>query len=87
MDSLIPLDEVKKALEDKCPSVLLRPNFSNYCALVKYICKKRCTFSYLQSVIMGWAGISMARALYALIGTVPFTVLVNPGDTAAYPHH
>ena len=87
MDEIIKLDEVKTSIRDRCPSVQPRPGFANLRDLGRHLVKKLKTFPCPQSAVLGWAGIIMARVMYALVEPTAFQIPADPGPTAAYPHH
>jgi hypothetical protein len=83
MDTTITYDEVA-ALVANPPSITPRPNFMNLHNLRRHI---QCALQHLscpQGNILGWAGLIMARPMYALLTTSPFRLPNDPGPLAIY---
>jgi hypothetical protein len=83
MDTTITYDEVV-ALVANLPSIVPRPNFTNLRNLQRHIQCALQRLSCPQSNILGWAGLIMARPMYALLTTSPFRVPTDPGPLAIY---
>jgi hypothetical protein len=83
MDTLITYDEVA-ALVAHPPSIAPRPNFTNLRNLREHIQRALQRISCPQSNILGWAGLIMARAMYALLTPTPFRIPGDPGPLAIY---
>jgi hypothetical protein len=72
------------ALVTNLPFIVPHPNFMNFQNLWLHI---QCTLQRLscpQSNILGWAGLIMARPMYALLTTSPFRLPTDPGPLAIY---
>ncbi len=67
------------------PTIAPCPNFTNMRNLVRhhFQCALQC-LSCPQSNIHGWAGLIMARPMYALLTTTQFSVPMDPGHVAIY---
>ena len=72
MDTVITFEEASLLLVNP-PAVAPRSNFTNLCALRKWLeeCLKRLTHSTAH--VIGWAGLVMAPVRYALIEAIAFT--------------
>ena len=78
MDTIIAFEEASLLIMNP-PAVVPRHNFTNLCALRKWLeeCLKRLT--HPTAYIMGWAGLVMVPVLYALIKATAFTAPTKPG--------
>jgi len=83
MDTLITYEEVA-ALIAHPPSIAPRPNFTNLRNLRRHIQRALQRISCPQSKILGWVGLIMARAMYALLTPTPFWIPGDPGPLAIY---
>jgi hypothetical protein len=83
MDTLITYNEVA-ALIANPPSIAPRPNFMNLRNLRQHIQCALQRISCPQSNILGWVGLIMARAMYALLTPTPFWIPGDPGPLAIY---
>ena len=83
MDTLITYEEVA-ALIAHPPSIAPHPNFTNLRNLRRHIQHAFQHISCPQSNILGWAGLIMARAMYALLTPTPFRIPGDPGPLAIY---
>ena len=86
MDTLISYDEARSLLT-KPPRFDPRPNFENLRALRQHFVRALKKLVCPQSAVMGWSGLVMPTALYALVEPNAFTIPVDPGATPAYPRH
>jgi hypothetical protein len=84
MDAVIDYDEAVGFLKNP-PSLEPRPNFTNICALQKYIMQALAQLSCPQSAIHGWSGLAMDPATYLLLEGAAFTIPPDPGPTAIFP--
>ena len=83
MDTLITYNEVA-ALIANPPSIAPRPNFINLRNFRHHIQRALQHISCPQSNILGWVGLIMARAMYALLMPTPFWLPSDPGPLAIY---
>jgi hypothetical protein len=83
MDTLITYNEVT-ALIAHPPSIAPHPNFTNLRNLRRHIEGALQCISCPQSDILGWAGLIMARVMYALLTPTPFRISGDPGPLAIY---
>jgi hypothetical protein len=83
MDSLITHDEVAALIVNQ-PSIAPCLNFTNLHNLRHHLQRALQCLSCTQINIHGWAGLIMARPMYALLTTTPFRVQIDPGPAAIY---
>jgi hypothetical protein len=83
MDTTITYNEMA-ALVANPPSIVPRPKFTNLRNLWRHIQRTLQHLSCPQSNILGWAGLIMARPMYALITMSPFWLPTDPGPLAIY---
>jgi hypothetical protein len=84
MDTIISYDAVV-ALVANLPIIVPHPNFTNLRNLRCHIQRALMPgVSCPQSNILGWAGLIMSRAMYGLLTTSLFRILVDPGLLAIY---
>jgi hypothetical protein len=83
MDITITYNEVV-ALCANQPSIVPYPNFTNLRNLRRQIQRALQCLSSPQSNILGWAGLIMARPMYALLTASPFWLPTDPGPLAIY---
>jgi hypothetical protein len=83
MDSMITYDEVV-ALVVNLPSIVPGTNLTHLRILRRHIQGILQCLSCPQSSILGWAGLIMARPMYALLTASPFRLPTDPGPLAIY---
>jgi hypothetical protein len=84
MNQLVTYDEVAGFLKNH-PTMLPRPDFAKIRALRKHIMQALKQLDCLQSLIYGWARLTMDLTMYALIKTNMFVQPPKPGDSPPYP--
>ena len=83
LDTLITYDEVAGLIAN-LPTIAPHPNFTNLRNLRRHIQRALQRISCPQSNILGWVGLIMARAMYALLTPTPFWIPGDPGPLAIY---
>ena len=83
MDTIISYNEVA-ALIVNPPTIVPHPNFTNLRNLRCHIQRTLMRVSCPQSNILGWAGLTMSRAMYGLLTTSLFHITMDPGPLAVY---
>jgi hypothetical protein len=83
MNTLITYEEVA-ALIANPPLIAPHPNFTNLRNITRHILRALQHISCPQSNILGWAGLIMARAMYALLTPTLFQLPSDPGPLAIY---
>ncbi len=83
MDTMITYNEVA-ALCSNLPSIAPRPNFTNLHNLRRHIQCALQRLSCPKSNMLGWAGLIMARPVYALLTMSPFRLPTDLGPMGVY---
>jgi hypothetical protein len=79
MDTTITYDEVAALIGVIIPLLDPRPNFDCIRVLRRHFERALQRLPCPQSTVLGWKGLVMLRAIYALITATPFRVPINPG--------
>jgi hypothetical protein len=84
MDTTITYDEVAALNGVNILSLEPHPNFERIRFLCQHFERALQRLPCPQRTILGWKGLVVLRAIYALITAMPFCVPINPGDMANY---
>jgi hypothetical protein len=84
MDTIINYNDVVGFLKNP-PSLELRPDFANICAIQKHVIKVLSQLFCSQSAIHGWLGLAINPATYLLLEGTMFVIPMDPGAMAVYP--